>query len=179
MKPRILLGITGSIAAVKVPELVRLLVDKGFEVSCLMTTEAKEFVAPLPLSTFSGNLVIDDVFHPEAYKMPHIEMTEKAHLFLIAPATATAIARCAHGLAEDMVSLAYVAFAGPVLIAPAMHPPMWEHPATQANVKILKDRGVHFTGPYVGPLADKTRGEGRMTEPEEIVKAVERLLPKK
>ncbi len=175
---RILLGVTGSIAAVKTPELVRLLVDKGFDVQCVLTKEAKEFVAPLALATFSGKPAVWEMFGPDAYKMPHISFAEKADLMLIAPASTTTLARCAHGTAEDMVSLCYVTTDAPVVVAPAMHPTMWEHAATQTNVKTLRDRGVKFVGPYVGPLADKTRGEGRMSEPEEIVQVVAKILKK-
>lgn len=175
---RILLGVTGSIAAVKAPELVRLLVDKNFDVQCVMTKESKEFVAPLALATFSGKPAPFEMFGPEAFRMPHITYSEQANLMIIAPASATMLARMAHGLSEDLVSLCYITTQAPVLVAPAMHPTMWEHPATQANVKILRERGVHFVGPYVGPLADKTRGEGRMSEVEEIVQAAEKILKK-
>lgn len=178
IKLKILLGISGSIAAVKTPELVRLLVDKEFDVTCLLTKGAEEFVSPLSLATFSGNPVLRDIFGPDAYKLPHIQLAEQAQLMLIAPASASVLSRCAMGLADDMVSLTYITTNAPVLVAPAMHPTMWEHSATQSNVKILQGRGVQFTGPYIGPLADKTRGEGRMTEPEEIVKAVEKILKK-
>ncbi len=175
---RVLLGVSGSIAAVKAPEIVRLFVDKGYDVQCVMTKEAREFVSPLALATFSGRQAYVDMFGPEAHQMPHISASEEADLMVIAPSSATMLARCAHGLAEDMVSLCYITTKAPVLIAPAMHPTMWEHPATQSNVAILRDRGVHFTGPYVGPLADKTRGDGRMSEPDEILEAVGKLLKK-
>jgi phosphopantothenoylcysteine decarboxylase/phosphopantothenate--cysteine ligase len=175
---KVLLGVSGSIAAVKAPELVRLLVDKDFDVSCVLTRGAQEFVSGLALATFCGKPVIADMFGADAYKMPHIELAEKADLMIIAPASATIIARCANGLAEEMVSLAFLTTTAPVLIAPAMHPTMWENPATQANVKALRGRKVKFVGPYIGPLADKTRGEGRMSEPAEIVKAAEKLLKK-
>ena len=175
---RILVGAAGSIAAVKTPEIVRLLVDKECKVQCLLTSGAKEFVAPLALATFSGNPVIDDIFGPAAYKLPHIVHAEQADLMIVAPTTAGLLARFATGMTDDIVSLCYITTKAPVLVAPAMHPTMWEHPATQANVKLLRERGVHFIGPYVGPLADKTRGEGRMSEPDEIVKAAEKILKK-
>ena len=182
MANRILLGISGSIAAVKLPELVRLLVDKGHEVDCVLTKGATQFVAPLALSTFSGRQVIDDMFGAEAWKMPHLRLAEDANVMVMAPATALLLGRCAQGLPEDMVTLSYITTTAPVIIAPAMHPTMWEHPSTQANVKTLRDRGVQFVGPYIGPLADKTRGEGRMSEPAEILQAIEKVLqtrPKK
>lgn len=175
MSRRVVLGISGSIAAVKAPELVRLLIDKGYEVDCFMTESAKHFASPLALATFSGRPVVDSMFGPDAWRMPHLR-AENPDVFLMAPTTATTLARCASGLAEDVVSLAYLTTTAPVVIAPAMHPSMWEHPAMQSNVRILKERGAHFVGPYIGPLADKTHGEGRMTEPAEIVDAVEKLL---
>jgi phosphopantothenoylcysteine decarboxylase/phosphopantothenate--cysteine ligase len=182
MARRILLGISGSIAAVKSPELVRLLVDRGFDVDCVMTKGATQFVAPLALATFSGRPVVEEMFGEEAWRMPHLRLAETADLMVIAPATALILGRCAQGLSEDMVSLSYITTTAPVLFAPAMHPTMWEHPATQSNVKLLRERGAHFVGPYIGPLADKTRGEGRMSEPAEILQEIEKVLstrPKK
>jgi phosphopantothenoylcysteine decarboxylase/phosphopantothenate--cysteine ligase len=173
---RLLLGVSGSIAAVKAPEIVRLLVERGFDVTCLLTTEAAQFVSPLSLAAFSGKPVIADMFGPNAYSMPHLKLADSIDAMVIAPATATLIARCAHGLAEDMVSLTYITTTAPVLMAPAMHPTMWEHPATRENVKMLRARGVSFLGPFAGPLADNTQGEGRMIAPVEIVAAVETLL---
>ena len=182
MPRRILLGISGSIAAVKAPELARLLVDKGFDVDCVLTKGATQFVAPLALSTFTGRPVVEEMFGVDAWKMQHLRLAENADVMVISPATALILGRCANGLTEDMVTLSYLTTTAPILIAPAMHPTMWEHPATQANVKTLRDRGAIFVGPYIGPLADKTNGEGRMSEPSEIVQAVEKTLetrPKK
>jgi phosphopantothenoylcysteine decarboxylase/phosphopantothenate--cysteine ligase len=176
MARRVLLGVSGSIAAVKSPELVRLLVDKGFDVDCVLTQGATHFVTPLALGTFSGHPVVDEMFGHEAWRIPHLKLAEQADVMVIAPATALILARCAAGLSQDMVTLSYLTTTAPVLIAPAMHPTMWEHPATQANVKILRERGVTFVGPYIGPLADKTHGEGRMSEPSEILQAVEKAL---
>ena len=175
---RILLGVSGSIAAVKTPELVRLLVDKQFSVQCVLTKGATQFVAPLALATFSGKKVFQDIFEDDAYQLPHIVHTEEADLFVVAPATATLLAEFAMGMAHDMVSLCYVTTRKPVLIAPAMHPSMWEHPATQSNVETLRKRGVHFSGPAMGPMADNTHGDGRMSEPSEIVSAIEKILKK-
>jgi phosphopantothenoylcysteine decarboxylase / phosphopantothenate---cysteine ligase len=176
MARRILLGISGSIAAIKSPELVRLLVDKGYDVDCVMTKGATHFVTPLSLSTFTGRPVVEEMFGDEAWRMPHLKLAENADVMVIAPATALMLARCAHGHTEDMVSLSYLTTTAPVLIAPAMHPTMWEHAATQANVKTLRERGVTFVGPYIGPLADKTHGEGRMSEPSEIIQTIEKVL---
>src|SRR5258708_5710244 len=119
---RILVGASGSIAAVKTPELVRLLVDKEYQVQCLLTHGAKEFVSPLALATFSGNAVLENVFGAEAYRMPHIVHAEKADLMIVAPASAALLARFVTGLADDVVTLCYITTKAPVLIAPAMHP---------------------------------------------------------
>lgn len=176
---RILLGVTGSIAATKSPEIVRVLVGKGYDVRCVLTSSAERFVSPLVLSTFSKKQALSDVFAPEAYRMYHLEASDEAHLMLIAPVTATVLGRCAYGLAEDLVTLAYISTKAPVIMAPAMHNTMWEHPATQENVRLLKSRGVTFVGPSKGALADNTEGEGRMAEPAAIVRAVEKVLKKK
>lgn len=175
---RVLLGVSGSIAAVKSPEIVRLLADRGFDVSCVMTRSAEAFVTPLSLATFSGKPALSSLIGPESYQMPHLRLADDADLLLIAPASATILARCANGLAEDMVSLLYITTKAPTLMAPAMHPTMWEHPATQQNVRTLRERGVEFTGPFNGPLADNTKGAGRMSEPDAIVAAAEKILRK-
>lgn len=176
---RILLGIGGSIAAVKSPELVRILADKGFDVTCVLTSGGAQFASSLALATFSGKPVLTQMFDNDSYRLPHLRLAEESELMLIAPASATLMSHCANGNAEDMVSLIYLATRAPVVMAPAMHPTMWEHPATQHNVKLLRERGVIFSGPYIGPLADKTRGEGRMSEPEEILQTVENVFKKK
>jgi phosphopantothenoylcysteine decarboxylase/phosphopantothenate--cysteine ligase len=175
----IVLGVTGSIAAVKAPEIVRLLRDKNYTVRCVMTKSAAQFTTPLVLSTFSGSPVISDFFGAEAYTMPHLSLASDADLLIVAPLSTTVLARMAQGLAEDMISLTYITTTAPTLVAPAMHNTMWEHPATQANARLLRERGVQFVGPNQGPLADKTRGDGRMAEPEDIVKAAEAILNKK
>ncbi|MCB4756832.1 MAG: phosphopantothenoylcysteine decarboxylase [Elusimicrobia bacterium] len=177
--PHIVLGITGSIAAIKAPDLVRLLQESGFEVSCVLTEEAAHFVSPLVLATFCGRPVVSHMFGPEAERLPHVKLAEEADLFLIAPASATCLARCAWGTAEDMVSLTYLATSAPVLVAPAMHTAMWKHPATQENVAVLKKRGVQFVGPIVGKLASGLVGEGHLSELDDIVKMVETVLKKK
>lgn len=175
----IALGITGSIAAVKAPELVRLFRDKGFTVHCVLTSSAKEFVSPMALAALSAEPVYSDLFGAESYKMPHLSVAAAADLFVVAPLTATVLSRMAYGLAEDLVTLTYITTTAPTLIAPAMHNTMWEHPATQTSTKILRDRGVNIIGPYQGPLADQTRGDGRMADPAEIVQVAETLLAQK
>ena len=172
----ILVGVTGSIAAVKSTEIVRLLKDRGFHVRCVMTRSAEQFITPVSLGCLSSAPVVTNMFGEDAWSIPHIRLPEESDLMVIAPVTATVLARCAMGIADEIVTLSYMNMKGPVLMAPAMHTTMWEHPGVQANVRILKERGVHFIGPYQGPLADQSRGEGRMAEPGEIITTIENIL---
>jgi len=178
--PRVLLGVGGGIAAVKAPDLVRRLREAGCEVRCALTRAAASFVTPLSLEVLSGHRVYD-----ESYLLPgggpdeaHLSAGEWADLFVVAPATAHVIARLALGLADDFLTTAALAFPSteasprPLLLAPAMHARMWEHPATRAHVATLRERGVRFIGPVVGPLASGEVAQGRMAEPAEIVAAV-------
>jgi phosphopantothenoylcysteine decarboxylase/phosphopantothenate--cysteine ligase len=176
MAKRVVLGVSGSIAAVKAPELVRSLKESGFDVRCVLTHDASKFVATTPLAVFSGHPVHQDMFGPDVHEMPHLRLAAEADLFLVAPATAGLLAKFAHGLTDDFVSLTYLPTAAPVLVAPAMHPTMWTHAATQANVALLKQRGVGFVGPRIGLLADNTIGDGRLAEPADIVAAALALL---
>lgn len=169
---RVLVGVAGSIAAVKATDVVRRLREAGHDVNCVMTESATQFVSPLALATFSGNPVHHQMFGPEAYQMPHLSLSAAAEVYVIVAATASTLARCAQGLADDLVSLCYITTTAPVVIAPAMHDTMWAHPAVQENVKILKARGVRFVGPIKGSLADQTQAEGRMSEPDDIAAAV-------
>ena len=175
-KKKIVLGITGSIAAFKTPEIVRILKKKGFDVACVLTPAASQFVTPFVLSALSGEKAVSDMFDPDAAHISHLKMAEEADLFLIAPASAATLARCAQGIAEDMVSVVYLATKAPVLKAPAMHDTMWNHPATQKNVEILKERGAKFVGPIEGDLADGSSGPGRMSDVNEIVRMAERIV---
>jgi len=182
---RILLGITGGVAAYKAPELVRALGKEGAVVSVLMTKHAQRFATPDALHAVTRGLVLTDLFEPAALtdgpwfagapKSPlayaHIGMAREADLVLVAPATANLLAKLAHGLADDLLSTALIATRAPILIAPAMNTAMWEHPAVQANVALLKGRGVRFVGPEAGELADGESGMGRMAMLELIVSA--------
>jgi phosphopantothenoylcysteine decarboxylase/phosphopantothenate--cysteine ligase len=174
---RVLLAVSGGIAAYKVPELVRGLRRAGHRVRCALTPEARHFVAPLALQTVSGETVRSELFDPaEEGLIDHVALADWAEAVVVAPATAHLLARMAAGLADDLVSTLLLATRAPLLVAPAMNVNMWRHPATRANVERLRERGVRFVGPATGELACGWEGEGRMAEPAEIQGALELLL---
>jgi phosphopantothenoylcysteine decarboxylase/phosphopantothenate--cysteine ligase len=165
----IILGITGGIAAYKTPDLVRKLVAKGANVRVVMTESAKEFVSPLALQAVSGNSVSDNLLDKDAEAaMGHIELARWADTLLVAPATANFMAKLTHGLADDLLSTLCLATPAPICIAPAMNQQMWFADATQANLKVLEQRGIQFLGPAQGEQACGDIGPGRMLEPQEI-----------
>ena len=169
---RVVLGVTGSIAAYKACELVRLLVKRGDEVHVVMTEHARAFVTPLTFQTLSRNPVECDLFaDPQDWRPGHISLAAAADLVVVAPATANVLAKMAHGLADDLLSSTLLATKAPIVVAPAMNTGMWENPATQANVATLAARGVRIVSPGVGDLACGTAGAGRMAEPDEILSA--------
>ena len=163
---RILLGVTGGIAAYKACALVRTLVRAGHDVYPLVTAGAERFVAAQTFFALARRSPSEDPY-------PHLE---RADLLVVAPLTANTLARLAHGLADDLLTEAALAHDGPVLVAPAMNVRMWGHPATQANVATLRARGVEIIGPAEGELAEGEVGVGRMVEPEEIFERIEALL---
>ena len=163
---RILLGVTGGIAAYKTCTLVRLLVRAGYEVEPVLTAGAERFVTAETFNALARRA-------PGADPYPHLGHWD---LLVVAPLTANTLARMAHGLADDVLTEAVLAHAGPVLVAPAMNTRMWLHPATQANVETLRARGVELVGPVEGELAEGEEGVGRMAEPDEIFARVESLL---
>ncbi|HXK24356.1 MAG TPA: bifunctional phosphopantothenoylcysteine decarboxylase/phosphopantothenate--cysteine ligase CoaBC [Myxococcota bacterium] len=174
---RILLAVSGGIAAYKIPELVRLLRREGHEVRCIATEAALAFVTPLVLQTLTGLPVRTRLFDPsEEGQIDHIALADRAELLLLAPATANVLARLAHGLADDLVTTVALATRARLLLAPAMNVNMWQHPATRENVRVLRERGAEFVGPDSGSLACGWEGEGRMAEPAAIAAAAERLL---
>ena len=179
--PVIIVGVTGSIAAYKAADLVSKLVKRGFEVHVAMTHGAQEFVAPLTFQTLSRNPVITSVFDEKrSWKPGHIDLADRAHLLLVAPATANIIAELAHGLAGNPIGEIALATLAPVLIAPAMNGKMWQHAATQDNVNSLRVRGVEFIGPEEGLLACGYEGLGRLWNVDDIVECAARLIaPKK
>jgi phosphopantothenoylcysteine decarboxylase/phosphopantothenate--cysteine ligase len=174
---RILLGVTGGIAAYKSPELVRRLRERGAEVQVVMTTAAQQFITPLALQAVSGRPVRTDLWDSTAEAaMGHIELARWAELVIIAPASAGFMARLATGQADDLLTTLCLATEAPIAIAPAMNRIMWAHPATRANVVLLEQRGVSMIGPAEGSQACGEIGAGRMDEPLEIINRVIALL---
>ena len=167
---RIVLGVSGSIAAYKAAEVVRRFRDRGDEVKVVFSRSAEKFVAPLTFSVLSGNPVLSDPFVPSA-AVEHVALAGWAELLVVAPASADMIAKLAHGLADDALATYALSHAGPVLLAPAMETAMWENPAVAANVETLRARGIRFVGPASGFLASGRAGTGRMAEPDEVVDA--------
>ena len=167
---KVLLGITGGIAAYKTAALVRQLVKNGAEVQVVMTPSAHDFVTPLTLATLSGRDVLTDLFvHDGSGRWnDHVHLARWADVFLIAPASANTLAKMAHGICDNLLLACYLSANCPVYAAPAMDLEMFHDPSTQHNLRILKERGVHMIGPDHGELASGLVGEGRMTEPEKI-----------
>ncbi len=175
-----MLGVTGSIAAYKSAELASLLVKQGHDVFVVMTHDAAEFITPLTLQTLSKNPVTTSFFdEKENWRPGHIELADKADLLLIAPATAHVIAELAHGLAGHPLVAIALATRAPILMAPAMNGKMWDHPATQANVQLLKERDVEFVGPEAGMLACGYEGTGRLWKVDDIAFRAEFFLARK
>ncbi len=168
---RIALGVTGCIAAYKSVEVLRGLQKRGAGVTVVMTRHATQFVGPLTFQAISGSPVIIEMFAPtDDPEIKHIQLAQASDLLLVAPATANTLAKFANGIADDFLSTLYISSTCPVLVAPAMNVEMWSHPATQENVRRLRDRGVHFVDPEEGYLACKTVGAGRLAEPDAIVR---------
>jgi phosphopantothenoylcysteine decarboxylase/phosphopantothenate--cysteine ligase len=183
---RIVLGVGGGIAAYKSAELVRALQRRGHEVQVVLTQAAGEFITPLTFAALTGKKVITGLFSPAGNSdetlssaVEHIAVAREHDLLLVAPATADLLAKFAHGLANDFLTTLYLAFTGPVALAPAMNSDMWAHPATMANVGVLRARGHHFVEPVEGWLACGTVGAGRLAEPEEIAAAVDTFRARK
>jgi phosphopantothenoylcysteine decarboxylase len=178
---RIVLGVTGSIAAHKAADLASLLTKGGMSVHVVMTTDAQRFITPVPFKTLSRNPVITDLYDDtEGWKPQHIELADSAQMLLIAPATANIIAKMAAGIADDALTCIALAMnpQARTLIAPAMNGKMWHHPATQQNVKTLKARGAEFIGPEEGLLSCGYEGIGRLWPVEDIACRVIELLQK-
>ena len=172
---RIVLGVTGSIAAYKAAELVRALIKAGHEVRCVMTPNAAQFVTPLTLQTLSKNPVAQSLYDPSLWEMAHLTLADWADLIVVAPCTADFLARAAAGRAEGVLDGLLLAARAPVALCPAMDGGMWEHPATRANTNAAKGFGYKIWGPVKGELASGKVGMGRMLEPDEIVERVASL----
>ncbi len=174
---RILLGVTGSIAAYKAVELLRLMQRESWTVRVVMTRAATEFVGELTFRTLSRRPVAVEMFAgPEHWEPTHIALAQHTDLMLIAPCTANVIAKITHGIADDLLSCTALSLTGPLMLAPAMNHAMLTHPATVANLETLRKRGVALVAPGTGALACGTAGRGRMAEPADIVQAVRLLL---
>lgn len=177
-----ILGVGGGIAAYKSAELARLLVKQGIGVQVVMTEAAEQFVRPLTFASLTGRKVISGLFstgHGEgalASAMEHISVAQEGDLLVVAPATADLLARFAHGIAGDFLTTMYLVFTKTVVLAPAMNSNMWAHPATRANVELLRQRGHSFVDPEEGELACGMTGPGRLAEPERIAEAVVQSL---
>jgi len=170
---RILLIVSGGIAAYKALDLVRDLRRAGATVRAILTPAGAKFVTPLSLAALTGDKVYSDLFSlTDESEMGHIRLSREADLVLVAPATANILARMAQGLADDLATTALLATDKPVLVAPAMNVRMWEHPATRANMELLRARGVGIIAPGVGAMACNEEGEGRLAETKDIIKAV-------
>jgi phosphopantothenoylcysteine decarboxylase / phosphopantothenate---cysteine ligase len=178
------LGVGGGIAAYKSAELARALMERGFRVQVVMTGAARQFVQPLTFAALTGNKVITDLFSPGSAEdtlssaIEHIGVAQDNDVLVVAPATADLLARFAHGLADDFLTTMYLAFTGPVVIAPAMNTNMWNHPATRANLATLRQRGHTIVDPEEGALACGMVGPGRLADPERIADVVTQLLAK-
>ena len=177
---KIILGVTGSIAAYKSTQIIRLLAKEGAEVKVIMTTLAKEFITPLTLATLSKNPILVDFFDPTNGNWnSHVDLGMWADAFLIAPATANTIGKMATGIADNLLLTTYLSARCPVFIAPAMDLDMFAHPAMQNNLEILKSIGNHIIEPSVGELASGLEGKGRMDEPDNIVNFIDDYFTQK
>jgi phosphopantothenoylcysteine decarboxylase / phosphopantothenate---cysteine ligase len=168
---KILLGVGGGIAAYKAAELARLLMQQDHEIQAILTRAAEEFVRPLTFSALTGRKALTDLFEADD-AIEHIAVAQAHEMLVIAPATADLLAKMAHGLADDFLTTLYLAFTGPVVMAPAMNVNMWEHAATQANIETLRNRGHRIIEPASGYLACGMTGAGRLVEPAAIGEAI-------
>ncbi|MDD3587354.1 MAG: flavoprotein [Thermoguttaceae bacterium] len=171
----ILIGVTGGIAAYKSAMLVSRLVSSGAGVSVIMTEAARQLIGPRTFEALTHRPVGISMWE-SATSHPHIDLARAADILCIAPATANIIAKAACGIADDLLSTVYLAFEGPVLMAPAMNSVMWSKPVVQRNCRLLAEDGVHFVGPESGRLSCGESGKGRMAEPEEILVAIGNML---
>jgi len=178
-RTRVVVGVTGSIAAFKAAALVSKLVQRDLDVFVVLTRAACRLVTPDTFQALSGHRPLLDLFEAvDDAHMGHLSVVEGASLLVVAPATANFIGKCAAGIADDALTTAVLAAPCPVLVAPAMNPRMWENPAVQENVRRLRDRGYRFAGPEEGRMAEGVTGWGRMVEPHTLLGEIEGLLPR-
>ncbi|WP_329108105.1 bifunctional phosphopantothenoylcysteine decarboxylase/phosphopantothenate--cysteine ligase CoaBC [Streptomyces sp. NBC_01439] len=174
-KPKVVLGVSGGIAAYKACELLRRLTESGHDVRVVPTASSLNFVGEATWSALSGNPASTEVWE-SVHEVPHVRIGQSADLVVVAPATADMLAKAAHGLADDLLTNTLLTARCPVVFAPAMHTEMWEHPATQENVATLRRRGALVIEPAVGRLTGKDTGKGRLPDPEEIFDVCRRVL---
>ncbi len=172
----IVLGVSGSIASYKAAEIARRLIDHGAHVTAVLTAGAQQFITPLTFTAITGRPALTDSFALPTGTMPHLDLAKNAAALLVAPASANTLARLAAGLADDLLTSILLVTRAPIFLAPAMHEPMWTHPATQRNVNTLKSFGHAILGPVSGGLASGDQGIGRLMEPETIVAELIRAL---
>ncbi len=172
---RVVLGVAGGIAAYKACSLLRLLTEAGHDVTVVPTAAALKFVGAPTWAALSGKPVSTDVWS-SVHEVPHVRLGQEADLVIVAPATADLLAKAATGQADDLLTNVLLTARCPVVMAPAMHTEMWDHPATQANVSTLTERGVHIVPPASGRLTGKDTGPGRLPEPEDLYAVCEREL---
>jgi phosphopantothenoylcysteine decarboxylase/phosphopantothenate--cysteine ligase len=175
-KKCVVLGVTGGIAAYKAVELARRLTQEGYRVKTVMTEHATQLVTPLTFRTVTGEEVGVSLFASQSSPVYHITLAREADVVVVAPATANIIAKMAVGIADDLLSTTLLSTTAPIVLAPAMNTSMLEHPATRENLRVLRERGVTVVGPASGSLACGEEGEGRMVEPEEILRVVREKL---
>ena len=173
---KILLGVTGSIAAYKSADLIRRLKEDGYCVSVVMTREAEKFITPLTLGSLCGQKVFQDMFDEDSWRMNHIVLAQEIDLFLIAPATANVVGKIACGLADDLLTTIVLATKAKMILAPAMNDEMFKNKIVQENIKKLKSLGMIFVPPVKGNLACGTYGDGHLAEIEDIVKTVKSIV---
>ncbi len=177
-KRLIVLGVTGGIAAYKSAELCSRLVQAGYPVQVVMTANARQLVAPRTFATLSHLPVIDSLWEVPDWRPEHVALAARAALLVVAPATANFLGKYANGIADDALTTLAIAFDGPVILAPAMNPVMWRHPAVRHNAELLRSRGVELVGPEEGHVACGEPGVGRMSSPEQIFAAIAARVPR-
>lgn len=172
----IVIAVTGGIAAYKSAAIVSRLVQDSYRVRVVMTEASEKFVGAATFRALTGNRVVTNLYDPEFALGAHIELARDSDLLCVVPATANFLGKAANGIADDLLSTLYLCYAGPVLVAPAMNVEMWNHAAVQRNVDRLRQDGVNFVDPQEGWLSCRTKGVGRMADPETIFEAIDGLF---